>query len=146
VVWGVPQPRTGTITGAIGRSRHDRKKMAVVGAGRGKSATTHYRVLKTLAGGHVSLVECRLATGRTHQIRVHLASAGHPLIGDPVYGRASRRAGISAAVAAVAKAFPRQALDAVTLGFTHPATAKTLRFCKSLSIDISDLITRLDRI
>jgi 23S rRNA pseudouridine1911/1915/1917 synthase len=120
--------------------------MAIVGEGRGKPALTHYRVLKTLAGGEASLVECRLATGRTHQIRVHLASAGHPLIGDPTYGRAPRRRRLPEAVIAATAGFGRQALDAVTLGFTHPVTAKALRFCKSLSSDISDLIQRLDRI
>jgi 23S rRNA pseudouridine1911/1915/1917 synthase len=145
VVWGVPRPRSGSISGAIGRSRQDRKKMAIVGEGRGKPALTHYRVLKTLADGEASLVECRLATGRTHQIRVHLASAGHPLIGDPTYGRAPRRRRLPEAVIAATAGFGRQALDAVTLGFTHPVTGKALRFCKSLSSDISDLIQRLDR-
>jgi 23S rRNA pseudouridine1911/1915/1917 synthase len=146
VVWGVPQPRTGTIAGAIGRSRQDRKKMAVVSEGRGKAALTRYKVLKTLAGGHASLVECRLATGRTHQIRVHLASAGHPLIGDPVYGREPRRRRLPAPLIAAVEGFPRQALDAVTLGFVHPSTAKPLSFSKQLSGDMSDLIARLERI
>ena len=146
VVWGVPQPRSGSISGAIGRSRQDRKKMAVVREGRGKPALTHYRVLKILAAGAACLVECRLATGRTHQIRVHLASAGHPLIGDPVYGRPPQRRRLPAPVVAAATAFPRQALDAVTLGFTHPVSAKELKFCKSLSKDISDLIHKLERI
>jgi len=146
VVWGVPQPRAGTITGAIGRSRQDRKKMAIVGEGRGKAALTRYKVLKTLAGGHASLIECRLATGRTHQIRVHLASAGHPLIGDPVYGREPRRRRLPAEVMAATEGFPRQALDAVILGFTHPNTAKVHSFSKELSSDMSDLVRRLERI
>jgi len=146
VVWGTPRPASGTITGAIGRSTRDRKKMALVGEGRGKPAITHYRVLKTLAGGAASLVECKLATGRTHQIRVHLASAGHPLLGDPVYGRATARRSLPGDIQKAAEAFPRQALDAVTLGFTHPITAKPLRFCKSLSKDISDLIHKLESI
>ena len=146
VVWGVPRSRSGSISGAIGRSRQNRKKMAIVSEGRGKPALTHYRVLKTFADGEASLIECRLATGRTHQIRVHLASAGHPLIGDPTYGRALRRRRLPEPVLEAAQQFPRQALDAVTLGFTHPVTAKALRFCKSLSSDISDLIERLERI
>lgn len=146
VVWGVPKPRAGTISGAIGRSRQDRKKMAIVAEGRGKAALTRYTVLKTLAGGHASLIECRLATGRTHQIRVHLASVGHPLIGDPVYGREPRRRALPAAVIEAASGFSRQALDAVTLGFTHPSTAKMVRFSKDLSNDMSDLISRLERI
>jgi 23S rRNA pseudouridine1911/1915/1917 synthase len=79
-------PAAGTITGAIARSVHDRKKMALVQDGRGKHAVTHYRTLARLDGA--ALVECRLETGRTHQVRVHLASIGHSLLGDPVYGRA----------------------------------------------------------
>jgi 23S rRNA pseudouridine1911/1915/1917 synthase len=146
LVWGVPSPRSGTISGAIGRSRQDRKKMAVVGEGRGKAALTRYKVLRTFAGGHVSLVECRLATGRTHQIRVHLASAGHPLIGDPVYGRGTGRRRLPVGVVDAVNGFPRQALDAVVLGFTHPDTAKEMQFKKELSQDISDLISRLERI
>src|SRR4029077_5636052 len=85
VVWGMPSPREGEISGPIGRHPVDRKRMAVVRRG-GKPALTHYRVVAAL-GLSASLVECRLATGRTHQIRVHLASIGHPLLGDPVYGK-----------------------------------------------------------
>jgi 23S rRNA pseudouridine1911/1915/1917 synthase len=144
VVWGVPRPREGTMTGAIGRSPRDRKKMAVVRSG-GKPAVTHYRVLRPLADDRASLVECRLATGRTHQIRVHLTASGHPLIGDPVYGRKGGR-GIPAQDGAGISDFPRQALDAVTLGFQHPRTGKHLRFDKKISRDISDLIERLERI
>ena len=84
VVRGVPSPRAGTIATRIGRSRANRKKMAVVASG-GKEAVTHYRALRAL-GLRAALVECRLATGRTHQIRVHLTNIGHPLIGDQTYG------------------------------------------------------------
>ncbi|MBM3486412.1 MAG: RluA family pseudouridine synthase, partial [Alphaproteobacteria bacterium] len=84
VVWGLPAPPTGTIEGAIGRDPRDRKRMAVVAGERGKPALTRYRVLRRL--GPAALVECRLATGRTHQIRVHLAERGHPVVGDPLYG------------------------------------------------------------
>ena len=145
VVWGVPRPAQGTMTGAIGRSPRDRKKMAVVRKG-GKPAVTHYRVLRQLAGGRASLVECRLATGRTHQLRVHLTAAGHPLIGDPLYGRAKGARGLSGSQAAGITEFPRQALDAVILGFEHPKTGKHLRFEKKISRDISDLLERLERI
>ena len=89
-VWGVPYPASGEIAGNIGRSTVNRKKMAVVGEGHGRAALTRYRVgraFKTAA----ALLECRLATGRTHQIRVHLAHSGHPLIGDPVYGTRAGR-------------------------------------------------------
>jgi 23S rRNA pseudouridine1911/1915/1917 synthase len=146
VVWGVPRPRVGEIAGAIGRSTRDRKKMAVVRGGRGKAALTRYRVVKVLAGGHASLVECRLATGRTHQIRVHLAAAGHPLLGDPVYGRASRRRAVPPAIAAIAQAFPRQALDAFVLGFDHPASRKRMQFQKDYDKDLSELMAKLELI
>jgi 23S rRNA pseudouridine1911/1915/1917 synthase len=85
VVWGTPSPPAGEIGGSIGRHPADRKKMAIVAHG-GKAALTRYRVLRRL-GQAASLVECRLATGRTHQIRVHMAAIGHPVIGDPTYGR-----------------------------------------------------------
>jgi 23S rRNA pseudouridine1911/1915/1917 synthase len=146
VVWGVPRPARGEIVGAIGRSARDRKKMAVVHGGRGKPALTRYQVLKPLAGGAVSLIECQLATGRTHQIRVHLAAKGHPLIGDPVYGRAAGRRHVPAAVAAAAGAFPRQALDAYTLGFQHPISGKALVFKRKYYNDIIDLIDNLEAI
>ena len=146
LVWGVPQPRKGEISGAIGRSRTDRKKMAVVRQG-GKPALTRYEVKKSFAGGAVSLLDCRLATGRTHQIRVHLTSAGHPLLGDPVYGRArlKSRALPDPAAAAVA-GFERQALDAYILGIRHPSSGKPLRFEKKLSSDISQLIKTLESV
>jgi 23S rRNA pseudouridine1911/1915/1917 synthase len=146
VVWGVPRRAQGEIEGAIGRSSGDRKKMAVVGAGRGKPALTRYRVLKRLAGDGASLLECQLATGRTHQIRVHLATAGHPLIGDPVYGRRVQRRQVAAGLASVAGAFPRQALDAFLLGFEHPISGERLRFKRKYYTDISNLIDSLEAI
>ena len=85
IVAGCPRPDRGTVSGNIARSSANRKKMALVEPGRGKHAVTHYRTLEGLDGA--ALVECRLETGRTHQIRVHMASIGHPLLGDPVYGR-----------------------------------------------------------
>ncbi|MBV8536368.1 MAG: RluA family pseudouridine synthase [Alphaproteobacteria bacterium] len=145
VVWGVPRPLRGEIEGAIGRSTRDRKKMAVVRGGRGKPALTRYRVMKPLAHAAASLVECQLATGRTHQIRVHLAAKGHPLIGDPVYGRPAGRRQIAPAVAALASAFPRQALDAFTLGFEHPVSGKALLFTRAYYSDINSLIDTLER-
>jgi len=141
VVWGVPSPRTGTVDGAIGRSPQDRKKMAVVGRG-GKSARTHYRVQRVYGPG-AALVECRLETGRTHQIRVHMATLGHPVLGDPVYARvtpARRRAAGDAA------AFARQALHAAVLGFRHPGTGATLRFESDFPGDIRKLIATLESV
>jgi 23S rRNA pseudouridine1911/1915/1917 synthase len=146
VVWGVPRPLRGEIEGAIGRSARDRKKMAVVRGGRGKPALTRYRVLKPLANGAASLIECQLATGRTHQIRVHLAAQGHPLIGDPVYGRPAGRRQVTPTLAAVASAFPRQALDAFSLGFEHPVTGQELQFTRPYYTDINGLIDNLERI
>lgn len=143
VVWGVPSPREGRIEGAIGRDPRNRKRMAVLKNG-GKPAATQYRVVKVLAGGAASLVECRLATGRTHQIRVHLAGQGHSVLGDPVYaGRRARRAGDDGPRAA-AQALGRQALHAATLGFSHPRTGKMCRFESELPQDVKDLINYLD--
>ena len=143
VTWGVPQPREGRIEGNIGRDCHDRKKMAVVKSG-GKHAVTHYKVLKPLGDG-AALVECRLETGRTHQIRVHLSTLGYALIGDPVYGRATpaRRSRLAPAAREAALAFPRQALHAASLGFRHPRTGEMLRWQVPLPADMELLIQRL---
>ena len=143
VVWGSPLPREGEIEGAIGRHPVDRKRMAVVRRG-GKPALTRYRVLEALGPG-ASLVECRLATGRTHQIRVHLAAIGHPLLGDPVYGRetALRRSRLSPAGRAALAALGRQALHAASLGFRHPRTGTWLAFESPLSADLNRLINAL---
>jgi 23S rRNA pseudouridine1911/1915/1917 synthase len=146
IVWGVPQPRRGEIAGAIGRSRTDRKKMAVVRLG-GKPALTRYEVKQSFAGGAASLLDCRLATGRTHQIRVHLTALGHPLLGDPVYGRSRpRQRALPEPAAQAVAALGRQALDAYVLGFEHPRTAHPLRFEKNLSSDIKSLIRTLESV
>ncbi len=145
-VWGVPAPATGEIAGNIGRSPADRKKMAVVGEGRGRPALTRYRVERAFKAA-AALVECRLATGRTHQIRVHFAHLGHPLIGDPVYGtRAGRAAARSGEVGARIAALPRQALHARRLGFTHPESGGRLEFDSPLPPDLHALVTDLERL
>ena len=138
VVWGVPAPREGRIDKPIGRSPTNRKKMAVVAAG--KPAATNYRVIRPL-GCLASLVECRLETGRTHQIRVHMTAIGHPLVGDPAYGKPS-----AAARAAKPQAldFPRQALHAGLLGFTHPTTGQRLRFESPLPAELAGLLRSLE--
>ncbi|HYU13375.1 MAG TPA: RluA family pseudouridine synthase, partial [Stellaceae bacterium] len=143
-VWGVPVPTSGEIAGNIGRSPTDRKKMAVVPETRGKPAITRYRVERRF-GDHAALIECRLLTGRTHQIRVHLAHIGHPLIGDPVYGGRARRvaARLGPAAAAVA-GFARQALHARLLGFHHPVTGEWFAFESPLPADIAELKANLE--
>jgi 23S rRNA pseudouridine1911/1915/1917 synthase len=143
-VWGVPVPSAGEISGNIGRSPSNRKKMAVVPEGRGRSAVTRYRVERRYAD-HAALIECRLLTGRTHQIRVHLAHGGHPLIGDPVYGtRAGRAVARLGPAGAAISAFPRQALHARLLGFTHPGTGDKLRFESPLPADLAELKRNLE--
>ncbi len=136
VVNGYPSPAEGTVDARIGRSDANRKKMAVLPpeSRRGKHAVTHYRTLERLDG--CSLVECRLETGRTHQVRVHLASIGHALLGDPVYGRANPK------IRPVLKrlGFERQALHAAILGFEHPITGNFLRFSSELPADMRELI------
>jgi 23S rRNA pseudouridine1911/1915/1917 synthase len=144
LVWGLPAPASGEIEGAIGRDPRDRKRMAMVKSG-GKPALTRYRTLD-VAHAAVAGVECRLATGRTHQIRVHLAARGHPVIGDPVYLRrvpAVARA-LPDAARRAALDFPRQALHAATLGFAHPRTGAPLAFATPPPADFLDLMAALD--
>ncbi len=126
--WGLPSPSAGAIEGDIGRDPRDRKRMAIV-TRNGKSARTNYKLIRPY-GAAAALISCKLDTGRTHQIRVHLASISHPLIGDPVYLRRRPAAAAQLAEAArrTAMDFPRQALHAETLGFSHPATGEALEF------------------
>ncbi len=139
IVAGLPMPPAGTVQGWIGRSDHDRKKMAVLHElnKRGKHAVTHFRTLETFTGA--ALVECRLETGRTHQVRVHMASIGHPLLGDPVYGRATPRL----RPILTQLHFARQALHAAVLGFIHPVTGANLRFESKLPADMTGLLVEL---
>ncbi len=146
MVWGVPRPAKGTVRGNIGRSPHNRKKMAVVRRG-GKAAVTHYRVERRF-GDLASLVECRLETGRTHQIRVHLSSISHPVMGDAVYGGGLRRCPASApeTLRHMLQHIEAQLLHAVLLGFTHPITQRQLHFESKKLNKISDIIKSLDSI
>ena len=149
VVWGAPRVSQGTVEGEIGRNPFDRKRMAVLRGG-GKHARTHYRVMGRYGDPErpfASLLECRLETGRTHQIRVHLTHLGHPLIGDSTYGRArqvprAKSPEQERAFAAV-RAFPRQALHAYLLGFKHPTSGKMLRFEAPWPGDLAALLASL---
>ncbi|PPQ28117.1 RluA family pseudouridine synthase [Rhodopila globiformis] len=143
--WGLPIPPGGEIEGAIGRDKRDRKRMALVAHG-GKPALTRYRTLRAW-GTSLALLECRLATGRTHQIRVHLSASGHPVVGDPLYIRR-----VPAAAKTVPQPlrgelldFPRQALHAASLGFAHPRTGATLSFQAAIPDDMAALINHIDR-
>ena len=137
IVSDVPRLVEGKVDAPLARSSHDRKKIAIVGEGKGKRAVTYWRRLALLR--EAALVECRLETGRTHQVRVHMASIGHPLIGDPVYGRARK------AHRELLKSlgFHRQALHAAHLGFVHPVTKDRLSFDSALPSDMQELFTAL---
>jgi 23S rRNA pseudouridine1911/1915/1917 synthase len=137
VVSGMPRPAAGKIEGAIARSSTNRKKMAIVADGRGKHAITHYRVLEPLKSA--ALVECRLETGRTHQVRVHLSAMGHALLGDPVYGRTPP----SLRPLLDRLEFQRQALHAAELGFVHPVNRETVQFFSAIPADMTALIEGL---
>ena len=143
LVWGVPVPAAGRIEGAIGRDPRERKRMAVVARG-GKPALTHYRTLAAHPPA-AALLECRLATGRTHQIRVHLAASGHPVVGDPLYLRripATART-LAEPLRRTLLDFPRQALHAARLGFAHPRTGAPLSFETAPPPDMQALLAAL---
>ncbi|MDB5474510.1 MAG: rluD [Phenylobacterium sp.] len=140
---GAPRARRGTIEGAIARSTHDRKKMALVKTG-GRHAITHYRVEQIYgpeAKPLAARLACQLETGRTHQIRVHLASQGCPCLGDPLYGAGSPAEPVRRAMAEAG--LTRQALHAAVLGFIHPITGQALRFESPLPADMARLVELL---
>jgi 23S rRNA pseudouridine1911/1915/1917 synthase len=143
--WGLPVPPAGEIEGAIGRDKRDRKRMALVQHG-GKAALTRYRTLRAW-GTSLALLECWLATGRTHQIRVHLSASGHPVVGDPLYIRRVPSAAktMEQPLRGELLDFPRQALHAASLGFAHPRTGRTLSFQAPVPADMAALINHIDR-
>jgi 23S rRNA pseudouridine1911/1915/1917 synthase len=147
VAWGSPRLGDGVVEGQIGRNPFDRKRMAVMRSG-GKLARTRYRVIERFgARPFASLIECRLETGRTHQIRVHLTHLGHPLIGDPSYGRARQVPRPKTEAEEVAYEattdFPRQALHACLLGFHHPGLDRPMRFEREWPADFAALVAAL---
>ncbi len=129
IVTGVITEPGGVIHGAIGRSPRDRQKMAVV-TKNGKDATTHFKVLERF--GRYTLTECRLETGRTHQIRVHMAYIGHPVLGDPMYGKKK-----------CPYAIQGQALHSQTLSLVHPVTGKNMQFTAPLPEDMAEILASL---
>lgn len=133
----VPAQPAGTVRTWIGRSDSDRRKMAVQPEGRGKHAVTHWRTARRL--DNAAMVECRLETGRTHQVRVHMAHIGHPLLGDPLYARGQNRH----RELLKSLGFHRQALHAATLGFIHPVDGSDLDFSSPLPDDMQLLFTHL---
>jgi 23S rRNA pseudouridine1911/1915/1917 synthase len=137
IVSGIPKAAGGMVDAPLARSSANRKKIAVVAEGRGKRAVTHWKRLQVLQ--EAALVECRLETGRTHQVRVHMASIGHPLVGDPVYG------GVAKAHRKLLSelGFGRQALHAAELGFVHPVTKRRLSFTSPVPPDIQELLSAL---
>jgi len=147
LVWGIPERAAGKIDAPLGRAA-DRVRRAVVPPGRAdaRHAVTHYTVLEGFGrgkdGGAASLVECRLETGRTHQIRVHMAYAGHPVVGDPDYGQAFRTKAnrLPEPLRTLTKNFPRQALHAKLLAFSHPVTGATMRFEAPMPADMAALV------
>lgn len=144
LVWGAPRPQTGVIEAAIGRHPVDRKRMTVRRSG-GRRALTEYWVERSFGpplAPVASLVGARLGTGRTHQVRVHLAHLGCPVIGDPVYGRKSRNATLPASFSPL----ERQALHASVLEFRHPRTGQVLRFASEMPQDMKRLMVELNTV
>ncbi len=151
LAWGMPGRRRGTIDAAIARHPSNRQKMAVSRAATARRAVTHYQLRETYPahagrpGIRVSLVECRLETGRTHQIRVHMAHIGHPLLGDRVYGsgfKASQNR-LPEQIQTALATLNRQALHAVSLGFEHPETGEKLVFTAEMPEKLRVLVSRL---
>ncbi len=146
LIWGAPVPSKGTITGNVGRNIRDRKIMQVFPDGsQGKTAITHYKVLEDL--GYISIIECKLETGRTHQIRVHFSYIKHPLFNDDEYGGDQILKGTTFSkyqqfVKNCFKILPRQALHAKSLAFDHPVTGKRLLFDSELPDDMKQVIEK----
>jgi 23S rRNA pseudouridine1911/1915/1917 synthase len=146
LVWGAPERSTGTICANLGRHATHRERVAIVGDDRGREAITHWRVLERYGKDRegrpiASLVACELETGRTHQIRVHMAHLGHPVMGDPLYatGFKTKAKALSEEARAALEALNRQALHAHILGFEHPVTGEELEFSRDMPADMAKL-------
>jgi 23S rRNA pseudouridine1911/1915/1917 synthase len=136
-IWGTPGRLMGTVDAALARHPSDRERIAVVKGERGRHAVTHWRILEA-CGPEASLISCRLETGRTHQIRVHMAHMGHPVLGDPVYGKGfkSKLARLAPRARSELMGLSRQALHAAKLGFPHPVTGEAMQFESDLPADL----------
>ena len=146
VVWGAPERNQGTIAANLARSTANRQKIAVSRSPEAREAITHYQVLERFGSPPVaSLIQCQLETGRTHQIRVHMSHAGHPLLGDLTYGSGFKTsaAKLSPEARSALNALKRQALHATELGFEHPGTGKSLHFVSQPPDDFARLIEAL---
>ena len=147
LIWGLPANRADTIDAALARHPVDRKRQAV--QARGRHAVTHYRTLRDLPP-FGCLIECQLETGRTHQIRVHMAHIGHGVMGDPLYGK-PKRAGqmpdtLSRDALTALRSFPRQALHAASLSFAHPVSGLQIDLTSPLPSDMTALLTRIEEV
>ncbi|MBL70261.1 MAG: RNA pseudouridine synthase [Rhodobiaceae bacterium] len=148
LVWGEPVPAAGTVDAALARSANNRKKVAVSKSNEARHAVTHYRRLASFVANQVSMIECRLETGRTHQIRVHMAHIGHPVLGDKLYGTGmkSRTVHLTEAQKAALDALDRQALHAAALGFQHPRTGETHFYEAPLPQDLFNLLEAMAKL
>jgi 23S rRNA pseudouridine1911/1915/1917 synthase len=146
LVWGSPLPGLGKVDAGLARAPHNRRKMVVSTHESARHAITNYQVQESYLNGQVTRLACHLETGRTHQIRVHMAHIGHPVLGDPLYGAGmkSRASHLNAPAQAALKALARQALHAAVLGFEHPATGARMDFEAPLPADMARLLATLE--
>ena len=146
LVWGTPLPRLGKVDASLARAPHNGRKMAVSTHESARHAVTHYQVQESFLDGQVTRLACHLETGRTHQIRVHMAHIGHPVLGDPLYGAGmkSRASHLDDTATAALEALARQALHAAVLGFEHPATGARMDFEAPLPADMARLLATLE--
>ena len=147
LVWGMIKQTEGTIDIPIGRSSSDRKRMTTLKNGGGKSAITHYKVIEIIHGGLFSLVECKLETGRTHQIRVHMSHIGHSIVGDQTYGNNSRKIrGCPENIKKELLKIDHQALHSFYISFDHPTSKKRMEFVQDIPQDYQHLLSFIHKV